>query len=416
MTGFFYADAERTQIQREVWGGSDDSGWLALQTLCEEFPEEPDWINWYAALLIYSEYYCWEGSMASSPFQVIPTTVWRRKELETDLRPDLIGGAMAVHASPMFPTPPTDERTQAQRLAMYEAGTPLAPDMRLRVFPIWYNHVQHGSTTAHLCRAAGLGGAAQVLGSLDLCELAMQQLQWVVGANPFSRPLIFGIGYDYWQNFTVDNVNFVGGLGLGMNSYEADAPAWPNNAVFPYKEQWSYSSSRIAINLAESAVPARITGRTVTPTTLRELRTGETTRLTAGSFDRTVPPGLHTASSDEFEWQMELVGGRTYQLSFDAKQAVDLSLKAVADDTNTVMVEAKLRGSGAQPIALKLFNLEAPETTKQVTLKHGEDAVLQWKLKVVDRMKPWIAVAIPQSAPDLRKEIFGRLGNYARLS
>ena len=244
----------------------------------------------------------------------------------------------------------------------------------------------------------------------------MQQLQWVAGANPFSRSLIFGIGYDYWQNFTVDNVNFVGGLGLGMNSYEADAPAWPNNAVFPYKEQWSYSSSRIAINLAQCAVPARITGRTVGPTTLRELRTGDAARLTAGNFDRTLPPGLYTASSDEFEWQLELVGGRTYQLSLDPRQAIDLSFKAVADDTDTVMVEAKLRGSGVQQIALRLFNLEASETTKQVTLKHGEDAVLQWKLKVLDANKPWIAVAIPQSAPDLRKEVFGRLGNYARIS
>ncbi len=75
VTGFFYADAGRTQIQREVYGGSDDSGWLALKVLCDAFPDEPDWINWYAALLIYSEYYCGEGSMASAvpaAFRVAP--------------------------------------------------------------------------------------------------------------------------------------------------------------------------------------------------------------------------------------------------------------------------------------------------------------------------------------------------------
>ena len=41
VTGYFYADPERTQIQREVYGGGDDSGFLALRALCEEFPDDP---------------------------------------------------------------------------------------------------------------------------------------------------------------------------------------------------------------------------------------------------------------------------------------------------------------------------------------------------------------------------------------
>jgi hypothetical protein len=51
-----------------------------------------------------------------------------------------------------------------------------------------------------------------------------------------------------------------------------------------------------------------------------------------------------------------------------------------------------------------------------VVLSPGQDAVLEWKVKVPDAAKPWIAVAIPQSAPDLRREVFGRLRNYTRLS
>ena len=215
VTGYFYADAARTQIQRELYGSCDDSGLLALQALCDAFPDEPAWMQWYAGLLIYSEYYCYQGSLASAPFQMIPAAVWRRKDLDTDIRPDLLGGMLAVHASPLFPTRPTDELDRKQRLEMYEAATPLTEEMRLRIFPLWFNHVQHGSTTAHLCRTAGLACAAQVRGRLELADLAARQVQWVLGANPFSRSLMFGVGYDYWQNFTVDLVNLVGDWAWG---------------------------------------------------------------------------------------------------------------------------------------------------------------------------------------------------------
>jgi hypothetical protein len=415
VTGYFYADAARTQIQRETYGSCDDSGPLALQALCETFPDEPDWIKWYAGLVIYSEYYCRQGSLASAPFQVIPSAVWRRKDLETDIRRDRLGESLAVRPMPMFPTPPTEESTRKQMLAMYEAGTPLGPDMRLRIFPIWYNHVQHGSTTAHLCRTAGLGCAAQVRGKLDLAELAARQIQWVVGANPFSRSLMFGVGYDYWQNFTVDNVNFVGGLGLGMNSYEADAPAWPNNAVFPYKEQWSYSTSRMAINLSQSGVSARIKGRAAAATTLREQHTGVTVRLAAGDFDRAIAPGRYLASSAGFEWNLELVGGRTYSLPLDAAHAVTFSLESTGGDED-VTIRARLRGTGKHEIGLKLFNFEAAPANREVVFKGKEEVVLEWKLRVADKTKPWIAVASPASALDLRQEVYGRVGTHAELS
>jgi hypothetical protein len=322
-----------------------------------------------------------------------------------------MGGQLAVHASPMFPTPPTEELNQSQRLQMYEAGAPLTPDMRLRIFPIWYNHVQHGATTGHLNRTAGLGCAAQIRGSLDSAELAVRQLQWIVGANPFSRSVMFGVGYDYWQNFTVDNPNFVGGMGLGMNSYEADAPAWPNNAVFPYKEQWSYSASRMVINLAQSATPARIKGRAAAEVAIREEIAGVITQLRAGAFDQNLLPGRYTASCHGMEWKFDVVGGRTYEIVFDPAQALDISLRS-NETKDGISIEAELRGAGEHEIELKPFNLAGSETSQRVTIRQGKDAHLQWQLTVIDSKKPWIAVVTSKSAPDLRKEVFGRVGVY----
>ena len=41
---------------------------------------------------------------------------------------------------------------------------------------------------------------------------------------------------------------------------------------------------------------------------------------------------------------------------------------------------------------------------------------MEWRLHVQDKQKPWIAVAIPDSAMDLRQEAFGRLGSYRELA
>jgi hypothetical protein len=41
---------------------------------------------------------------------------------------------------------------------------------------------------------------------------------------------------------------------------------------------------------------------------------------------------------------------------------------------------------------------------------------LEWRLRIRDKLKPWIAVAIPDAALDLRQEAFGRLGSYRELA
>jgi hypothetical protein len=63
-----------------------------------------------------------------------------------------------------------------------------------------------------------------------------------------------------------------------------------------------------------------------------------------------------------------------------------------------------------------LFNCEAPEVSRQVVFKADEELTLEWRLRDQDKLKPWIAVAIPDSALDSRQEAFGRLGSYRELA
>jgi hypothetical protein len=281
--------------------------------------------------------------------------------------------------------------------------------MRLRVFPLWHNHVQHGGSVVQLARNAGLTAAAQLRGQRDLIELGARQLQWLLGANPFSRSLLYGVGYDYWQNFTVAMPNLVGGLSLGFNSYQDDAPAWGNNAVFPYKEMWIFASSRVALNLASIGLPARIRGHAAVPVELRERRTGARVTLRAGRFERRVPAGDYIATAGAVEWNLALMEGQLHELEFDPGTAVDMQL-ASRREQDTVALELTLRGNGRHALELRLFNATASDLRRQVTLRQGVETKLVWSLRINDKDSPWVGVVIADGRTAVRQESFGRIG------
>jgi len=416
ITGYFYEDAPRTRLVHEFHNGFEECGLLALQALCDRFPDDPQWISWYAGLVIYSEYFCQLGTAASAPFDIIPAAVWRRQDLSAPPAEDRLGRLLAAKSSPLFPTAPDEQLVREQMLAMYEAGTRLSDDARLRVFPLWHNHIQHGATVVHLGKTAGLACAAQVRGRCDLAELAARQLQWVLGTNPFSRSLIYGVGYDFWQNFTVAMPNLVGGMSLGFNSYSGDAPAWGNNAVFPYKEMWIFSSCRIALNLAHIGMPARIHGFASVATTLREQRTGQIVRIAAGRYSQAVPAGRYSVLCGGFEWQQELVDGRHYRLALEPEHAIAMTVSAVTDATGAVRLELRLRGRGRHEVQLRLFNCETANLMQQIRLNAGTESKLTWQLRVTDTLKPWVVVAIPDAQVNLRQEAYGHVGSLQELS
>lgn len=415
VTGYFYADADRREIQREVFGSCDDAGMLALQALCEAFQESDDWPRWYAALLIYSEYYCAEGATASAPYEIIPASVWRQRDIDSGFPIDKTGETLAQRPSPIFPTPPTKDLVQAQAREMFNAGVRLNDDTRLRVFPLWYNHVQHGSSTAHLTRTIGLSCAAQVRNRMSSADLAERQLQWLLGTNPFSRSLIYGVGYDYWDNFTVSLTNFVGGMGMGMNSYSQDAPAWPNNAVFPYKEQWVYSANRLALSLAYTSAQARLDGVATEAVDLVEVRTQTRWRIPEGQFKRVLPPGEYRAQCGSSSWNFDLSPGSRRKLRFDPANALQLTVSWRDESANSVRLTALANGLGKHRVKLLLFNCRTASSDLTIHLT-GASSAFDWVLEVIEPDRPWVALLVPDSSNGLRVEAFGRLGEYQSLS
>jgi hypothetical protein len=418
ITGYFYADAARTRILHESQRLSgapnsfEEGGLLALKGLCEAFPDHPDWMRWYAGLLIYAEFYCRKGAEASAPFAMVPAAVWRRADLHGTFGPDKVGEILAQHPNPLFSTAPTRALVDTQIAAMFEAGTPLAPDQRLRTFPLYTDHIRHGGTTVHLTKTIGLAAAAQARGDRKCAGLAARQLQWITGANPFSRSLVYGVGYDWWQNFTGSLPNFVGGLAVGINSYRDDAPAWGNNAVFPYKELWVLSGARLAAVLAHLPGTIELRGQTVQDAEFINLADGRRSRIPAGAFARYMAPGRYRLTYGDFVGELNLIDGCSYALSLDATHAIEIELVA---DPAARLLRLRARGRGKHDIELRASNVSLGDRT--VSLKLDSDArTIEIPFDIIDDDRPWIVLAVPDRRIAEAVEAFGTALSLADLS
>jgi hypothetical protein len=417
VAGYFYEDAARTRIVHEYHNGFGECSLFAFKELCEALPDHPDWIDWYAALLINSEFYCRHGIAASSPYDVIPCAVWRRGDIDAPLPVDRTGSTvLAANPNPLYPTKPNAELTRTQMLKMFDDGAYLGENHRLRVFPLWHNNIQHGASVVHLSKTAGLMAAAQARNRRDLAELAARQLQWVVGANPFSRSLIYGEGYDFWQNFTVSLPSIVGGMSLGFNSYHGDSPAWPNNALFPYKEQWIFSNCRVMLNLAHVGIPARASGSAPSGATFLEKRTGKEVRVDKGEFDVNLAAGEYTITYGDMIKNMSLVDGTSYQLELDPSRAIEMDLSAASPRDGLVKIAAQVRGSGAHALELRTFNATVEQNQAKLDLGTKGSRTLQWNLKIADPEKPWVMVVIPDGRAADKCELFGTSRKIANLA
>lgn len=388
ITGYFYEDAGRTRIVHEYHNSFEDCGLLAFSALCDALPDHPDWMDWYAGLAIYADHFCVTGSEASDPFNIIPAAVWRKSDLDAPQPLDRTGMMLAQKPSAVFPTPPMPDVIRHQMQQQYDAGTSLGPNHTLRIFPLWYDHVRKGSSTVHMSKTIGLGAAAATLQRADLSDLAARQVQWVLGANPFSRSLLYGVGNAFWQNFTVALPNFVGGMSLGFNSYEEDAPAWGNNAVFPYKEMWVYSSCRMAMNFSRVGIGARLKGTAPQGAEFRNSRTKKTTRVRPGKFDLQLDAGRYDVRYGSIERQLTVADASSVVLSLDPLRTAILSATSRPTEGGRHQIDLTVSGAGTHELTVRTWNAAVSGPKQVIATQTAKTYPIS--LEITDPSKPWI--------------------------
>ena len=386
LAGYFYADAKKQSIVHDHHMSFEEAPLLALGALCESFPAHRDWIRWYGAALLHSEFFYGRGAAASEPFRLIPNSVWRRTEIES-LKQGNWDRAAAIE--------------------QFNQGTWLSENFRLRVFPIWRDKTFHGNTAIQLSGTAALAEAARLRNHSGVEKLVLRQFQWVFGGNPFSQSLMYGEGYDFQPHFAYCQRNMVGALPVGIDSRQGDAPHWSATNTATYKEIWVVPVSRLLLGLASVAMPARVTGSAPQGAAFRETRTRNTVRVPAGNFAVNLAPGEYSIDYGGAVKRMSFLAGARYRLPLEGRHAVDVELSSRRLGPEEVEIGAVVRGTGAHRIELRTFGGAINAADAMVDLGAGREQRLTWKLALESREQAWAVVAIPDGNMSGKTEIFG---------
>jgi hypothetical protein len=226
LSGFFYTGPDRDTLFHQFHRGNDQAPIVALAQLVETFPDHPDRAGWDATLALWADYQK-ATAATTAPWGVLPAYVYR---LGDELREVPDSGAL-------------HQATREDYRAQVAAGMPMGDGWFLRAFPVWF--ARRGNYGVLLSQAKALATVSRLRSDSAGLDLAQRQAEWIVGRNPFTQSTVYGVGYDWAQQYSVSSGDFVGSLPVGMQSRGVtDLPYWPSQNTYVYKEVWVHSASR----------------------------------------------------------------------------------------------------------------------------------------------------------------------------
>ena len=394
LAGLFYTGPDKQRVLRYQHTSQEAAPVEALIQLCQALPDDPHWIQWYSAVTLYSEYFQKPMAALSAPYRMLANSVYKDDEY---LKP--VGMGRGV----------TPESYRAQVLN----GIKVGEHHYVRLFPVWFEF--RGNYGTALTQTKALSSAAHLRGNLDLSSLSQEQVQWVLGRNPFVQSTMWGEGYDYAPQYSAMSGDLVGSLPVGIQTHaNADKPYWPTENCHNWKEVWVLPVARWFWLMRDLAGPALVEGE-VTPgersVELRELKSGKVTHAAvdraASKFRTTVPEGEYVVSSSGERKTVTLLPGGTYSFDLRPGHAVDFKLSAQVEAGGTVTITATVEGSGAHKFTLRADNLQMAEGERQVEVRPGAPQSIAWKGKRIAGDTPWVAVVFPDGDISQRKEATG---------
>lgn len=396
LAGFFYTGPDKQEIFHQFHRGNDQAPIVAMAQLCQAFPDHPDWMKWYAVVALYSEYQK-AAARSTEPYCLLPAYVY--KDTEYLQVPEQGGMYQATR--------------EAYRVQVLQ-GMPMGGGYYLRAFPVWF--ARRGNYGVLLSQAKALSSAAQLRGDPMAADLAQKQLEWVVGRNPFVESTMYGEGYDWTQLYSVSSGDFVGALPVGMETRgAADAPYWPPQNCYVYKEVWVHSTGRWIWLMRDLAGPALVEGQ-VAPGAAAKVefvdaagRVVEADADESGSFRRFLPDGTYTVRSGNQRTNLTALPGATYRLDLRPGQVLDFDLAAQTSRTGEVAIRLTATGEGRHSFSLRADNLDVDSPTKGLTLLAGTPAGLEWKARVRSATEPWVIVAVPDDNISGRRDLVGQV-------
>ncbi|MGE5568602.1 MAG: glycoside hydrolase family 9 protein [Rhodospirillales bacterium] len=393
LTGFFYTGPEKERILRYSHLSHEAAPVVALIRLCEAFPKHPDWIRWYSAVTLYSDY---QKAMAvfTQPWGMLANSLHKDDEY---LKPTGMGSGV------------TGESYKAQVLN----GVKVGDRYYVRRFPVWFEfRGNHGTV---LTQTKAISAAAHLRGNLDLISLSERQAEWVMGRNPFVQSTMWGEGYNYAPQYTAMSGDIVGSLPVGIHSRgDGDAPYWPAENCHNWKEVWVVPVLRWFWLMRDLAGPALVEGQAgagVRQIELRDVETGRIERIAAdpasGRFRGMVPQGRYTIAANGEKKSLVLLPAGSYTVDLRPGRTVDIQVSSKTAADGTVTITATVSGSGAHRLAVLADNLAVTQPERKTELAAGTPQSIVWKAKMISVQAPWVTVVYPGGDLSPRVEAAG---------
>ncbi len=226
MVGFYWIDRAHTVPYHNNHLSYEQFLTAGLELLLTCAPEHKDAPAWRAAMERTAAFYK-AAVKYTSPWGLVPEGIYFADEAEK------AEGRMKFFLTRRNPDAAAEYRQQVEQGFCLDADK----GVYLRVFPVWFSF--RGNLNVLLSEAICCASAARVTGDTELMDIARRQMEWTTGFNPFAQSLIYGEGYNWTDEYTVQPGVVIGEMPVGMQSYEIyDRPWWPQVQTATYKEVW----------------------------------------------------------------------------------------------------------------------------------------------------------------------------------
>lgn len=383
LTGFFYTGTAKDRLLHYCHRGRDEAPTLALTALCGTFPEHPNWIKWYTSVTLYSEYLK-KIATYTGPYELLP------------------GG---VYADTEYRQVP-ESRMESYRQQVLN-GIPLGKGHYLRRFPVWMDYRGHFGTI--LPQAQALASAGALRNDAASSDLAVHQLEWIIGRNPFAESTMYGEGQDFVPLYTPSSGDMVGGLPVGIQTRGVnDEPYWPVQSTWTYKEIWGHPVTNWIWLLSAIEGSAIVHGRADSAVRFIELASGKETVVApdaAGAFIAYIPEGRYRIRSGGVALEKDLLPGGDCMLDLRPDRLVNLTISQSVSKGIATM-RAVLRGNGRHRVSVRGDGVDFGGKEEMVELHPGSETIVEFRGRITPN-EPWVAVFATDGDWMHGKEVWG---------
>ncbi len=233
LRGFFYCDQSKKTIAQYEHQSAEQAPILFLVRLLETAPEHKDAKSWEQACMLYAEYLK-KTAQYIRPFGLLPAAVYH---VDTKAFDRMLGMEGKDFVEKLYQDSICN-------------GIRLSKDYYLRRMPV-SSSLLRGFFAPVFAKAAACAEIGRVFKDQELRNIALDQVAWMLGKNPFARSDMYGEGYGFQPLYTPYSPDMVGAIPVGIQSKGTeDAPFLPSDNRPTFNEVWIHSSARFLATAA----------------------------------------------------------------------------------------------------------------------------------------------------------------------